>query len=160
MLPLRILAREQLLYPSEETLARTCCHTAARKGTVRVQFWLFKENKTKNEGDFIRLNSVVLTFHIYSPKEAISLSSTVCEMCFEFYNHYFIPWQKMSPWVHECAYGPKRFFIVPANTLQPAVCAVTQWNAIIVKKRTIKEKGNLKKTVSRKVNKKGSYLHG
>lgn len=42
-----------------------------------------------------------------------------------------------------CAW-PKRFFIVPASTLKPAVCAVIHLNAIILKKRPIK------KAISRK----------
>lgn len=83
-------------------------------------------------------------------------------MCFEFYNHYFIPWQKMSPRAHECVHWPRRCFIVDANTLKPAVCAIIYLNAIIVKKWAVKIKKivNLKKTVWIKVNKNGSYLHG
>lgn len=162
MLPLRIPAREQLLYPSEETVGRTCCHTAMWTGTVQAQFRLYSGYFKRTIRKLRRIYKMkfydVLTFCISSPKEQLHFKAPYVKCVLNFITllHTLAKDVSKSTWM--CVW-PRRFFIVPASTLQPAVCAVIHLNAIILKKWTIK-KGNLKKTVSRKVNKNGSYLHG
>lgn len=71
-------------------MGRTCCHTAAWKGTahnILDMFWrVFKEeNKNYRELTRFKLNVVLTFFHFFS-EEAFSLKSSVCEMCFGFNN--------------------------------------------------------------------------
>ena len=136
-------------------MGRTCCPTAALKGTVQAQFGTDsrylkklkneKNKKTKNKTRIKEnlydqiLRCLNLFTHFSSPKEPFHFKVPYVKCVFSFITWLHTLAKDVSETTWTCV-RPRRFFIVPASTLQPAACAVIHVNAIIFKKQTIKKK--------------------